>query len=115
MGLVRGINFNNNFYFFDMGKKVLNNLAYAIPHTKIYDFLMRNKETLLYNENKGFFGKTRSYLVNLQWYTFLQHRIYVNKVSRYARTQICHNVYFSFVSQRNLLLKIVEFLDFIHT
>lgn len=77
MGLVRGINFNNNFYFFDMGKKVLNNLAYAIPHTKIYDFLMRNKETLLYNENKGFFGKTRSYLVNLQWYTFLQHRIYM--------------------------------------
>lgn len=65
-----------------MGKKVLNNLAYAIPHTKIYDFLMRNKETLLYNENTSFWKCTRSYLVNLQWYTLSYNTVYVNKVSR---------------------------------
>lgn len=53
-----------------MGKKVLNNLAYAIPHTKMYDFLMRNKEKLHTMQTRSYNG-TLSYTQE-----------YVNKVSR---------------------------------
>lgn len=52
-----------------MGKKVLNNLAYAIPHTEIYDFLMRNKENTFIQWKIGVF--LEKHVPYLQWVQFL--------------------------------------------